>query len=103
MRSTLNQMSRVALGAGALLLMLAHATAAPTPPASFKEIAADRAARKQAAAQGKLPLPGTPDLSKLDERLTAQSVPEDASLLIRIFKAESEMEIWTSRGDGSGY
>ncbi len=38
---------------------------APDLPAG----AVDRAARKRLADEGKLPLPGTPDLTKLDERL----------------------------------
>ncbi|MCK9912250.1 hypothetical protein MXD81_24055, partial [Microbacteriaceae bacterium K1510] len=56
--------------------------------------------RKKANASGKLPLPGTPDLQRLDERLTEQGVASDATLLIRVFKAESEMEVWT--GDENG-
>jgi len=38
---------------------------APDLPAG----AVDRAERKRLAAEGKLPLPGTPELTKLDERL----------------------------------
>ncbi|MEI9901999.1 MAG: hypothetical protein WDN31_19960 [Hyphomicrobium sp.] len=56
--------------------------------------------RKRANSDGKLPLPGTPDLGRLDERLAEKGVAPDASVLIRVFKAESEMEIWT--GDQNG-
>ena len=68
----------------------------------LKDFAAERAARKEIAAQGK-PLPGTPDLERLEERLAKKGLPEGASMLIRIFKAESELEVWMSRGDGAGY
>jgi murein L,D-transpeptidase YafK len=44
-----------------------------------------------------LPLPGTPDLAKLDERLKAQSVALGAPVFLRIFKLESELEIWMEK------
>jgi len=69
---------------------------APDLPAG----AVDRAERKRLAAEGKLPLPGTPDLAKLDERLASQHVTRDASIMIRIFKAESELEVWMTTNTG---
>src|SRR4051794_4325141 len=69
---------------------------APDLPAG----AVDRAERKRLAADGKLPLPGTPDLAKLDERLASNHVMRDASIMIRIFKAESELEVWMTNNTG---
>jgi murein L,D-transpeptidase YafK len=71
-------------------------------PDTFEQISEIKAERKRAAAEGNLPLPGTPDLARLDERLAEKNVPSDASMLIRIFKAESELEVWMTTGDGSG-
>jgi murein L,D-transpeptidase YafK len=82
---------------------LALADAALALPPDAKDLAVDRAARKRAAAHGKLPLPGTPDLKHLDERLAKRGLPHDAAMLIRIFKAESELEIWINRGGGGRY
>ena len=44
-----------------------------------------------------LPLPGTPDLAKFDERLKAQGVALGAPVFLRIFKLESELEIWMQK------
>lgn len=57
---------------------------------------AERQQRWQAARSGalSLPLPGTPDVTKLPQRLAANGIALGAPLLIRIFKAESELEIW---------
>ena len=59
-----------------------------------------RIERKRANSDGKLPLPGTPDLKRLDDRLAEKGVDRDAPIFIRVFKAESEMEVWT--GDDNG-
>ncbi len=42
-------------------------------------------------------LPGTPDLSALDERLKAAGLTLGAPVLIRIFKREFELELWLKR------
>jgi murein L,D-transpeptidase YafK len=44
-----------------------------------------------------LPLPGTPDLAGLDARLQAQGVRLGAPAFIRIFKLESELELWIEK------
>jgi murein L,D-transpeptidase YafK len=44
-----------------------------------------------------LPLPGTPDLAKLDERLKARGVALGAPVFVRIFKLESELEMWMEK------
>jgi len=83
--------------------VLALAGAASAVPLEAKDIAAERADRKRAARQGKLPLPGTPDLALLDERLAKKGLPADSAIFIRIFKAESELEVWMSRESGATF
>jgi murein L,D-transpeptidase YafK len=65
----------------------------------LKDVAADRIERQRAAAVGALPLPGTPDVAVLQERLRDKGVTLADPILIRIFKAESELEIWKEKGD----
>jgi len=43
------------------------------------------------------PIPGTPDLAKLDRRLGAQGLQLGAPVFLRIFKLESELEIWMAK------
>jgi murein L,D-transpeptidase YafK len=44
-------------------------------------------------------LPGTPDLARFEERLAAHGVKRGAPVFIRIFKLESELELWVQKGD----
>jgi murein L,D-transpeptidase YafK len=46
------------------------------------------------------PLPGTPDLGRLNERLTAQGLALGSPIFIRIFKREQELELWMKKGSG---
>ena len=50
--------------------------------------------------QSGLPLPGTPDLAKFDDWLKAQGLQLGAPVFVRIFKLESQLEIWMEK-DGS--
>jgi murein L,D-transpeptidase YafK len=59
----------------------------------------DRLERQKAFARRELPLPGTPDLSKLKERMDAVGVKLGDAIFLRIFKAESELELWMRKGD----
>ncbi|MEQ1718019.1 MAG: L,D-transpeptidase family protein [Hyphomicrobium sp.] len=63
----------------------------------LKDVAADRVDRQRAAAEGALPLPGTPNVALLDERLKEKGVALSSPMLIRIFKSESELEIWKEK------
>lgn len=63
----------------------------------LKDVAPDRVERQRAAASGALPLPGTPNVAVLQERLRDKGVTMSAPILIRIFKAESELEIWKQK------
>ena len=82
---------------------LAWSGPAFSAPLEFKHITNELAARKKAAKQGKLPLPGTPELGNIEERLAKRGLPKDAAVLIRIFKAEAELEVWVSRGPNAAY
>ena len=42
-------------------------------------------------------LPGTPDLARLDERLAARGVALGVPVYLRIFKLESELELWVQK------
>ncbi len=97
----LTRSSRVILAICAAAFALALARSALALP-DARDLAADRAERKRAASNGK-PLPGTPDLSRLDERLAKRGLPSDAAMFIRIFKAESELEVWINRGGNAHY
>jgi murein L,D-transpeptidase YafK len=54
-------------------------------------------AEYQALFRAGKPLPGTPDLDRLDERLAAHGVKLGVPLYIRIFKLESELELWVEK------
>ncbi len=58
----------------------------------------DRAERKARFNAG-LPQRDTPDLAALDARLEAKGVAMGDPVFVRIFKRESELEIWMKRGD----
>lgn len=59
------------------------------------------AERKERLARYKsdLPLAGTPDLTQLKTRLSAAGLNLGAAIIVRIFKRESELEIWMKTGD----
>lgn len=80
-------------------LGLALALSSPCRALSIelKDVAADRIDRQRAAAAGALPLPGTPNVAILGDRLKEQNVTLANPILIRVFKAESELEIWKER------
>lgn len=60
----------------------------------------ERMERWRAARSGQLqvPLPGTPDTGKLLTRLSNAGLQLGAPVMIRIFKAESELEVWIKKG-----
>ncbi len=43
------------------------------------------------------PLRGTPDLARLDERLSAAGVKQGVPVFVRIFKLDSELELWVEK------
>lgn len=46
------------------------------------------------------PLHGTPDLSRLKERLVEKNLKSGNPIFIRIFKMESELELWMKNDEG---
>ncbi len=83
--------------AGAALACVA--TSAEALVIELKDVAADRVERQRAAAAGALPLPNTPNIADFSDRLKQKGVSLSAPILIRIFKSESELEIWKEKGD----
>ena len=61
-------------------------------------VAPERMARQIAHTRGALPLPGTPDTTRLSERLAAKGLTKGDPIFIRIFKASSELELWMQKG-----
>lgn len=80
-----------------LLAGLALVAEARALSIELKDAAPDRVERQRAAAVGRLPLPGTPDVTKTAERLAAKGFANGAPIFIRIFKAESELELWIEK------
>lgn len=90
--------ARAWAGAFALLALIGATGPASALSIELKDVAADRIERQRAAAEGALPLPGTPNIAMLDERLKEKGVTLADPILIRIFKTESELEIWKLKG-----
>lgn len=88
-----------ALGAG-LVLSAAAVVPALAVTIELKDVAADRIQRQRAFAKGQIPLPGTPDTVRFSERLAAAGLKSGAPILIRIFKAQSELELWIEKDGG---
>jgi murein L,D-transpeptidase YafK len=101
MTKSIPYMGRAALTVCAAAVVLGQVGTTSAHSLDIKDITDLRMERKKANSDGKLPLPGTPDLKRLDERLAEQGVADDAPILIRVFKAESEMEVWTGDEDGN--
>ena len=63
------------------------------------DTAPDRVERQRAYVRGAMPLPSTPDLARLDQRLQARGLAKGSPIHIRIFKASSELELWMRKED----
>jgi murein L,D-transpeptidase YafK len=85
----------------ALCLSLGASRTADALEVVLNDVAADRVERQRQFIRNELPLPGTPDLAKLDERLKARDLAEGRPIYIRIFKAESELELWMQNTKGT--
>jgi murein L,D-transpeptidase YafK len=86
--------ARFAVCLGVMVMAAMTATAARALVVELKDVAPDRIERQRAALAGNLPLAETPDITKLDERLAAKGFTIGNPVFIRIFKAESELELW---------
>ena len=65
----------------------------------LRDYAPDRVERQRAYTRGEMPLPTTPNLAKLDDRLAGRGLAKGRPIFIRVFKASSELEIWMQKGD----
>ncbi len=92
------------LTALALITVFACASAieACADPADSDASVAERLSRRVAAMEGRLqlPLPGAPDPATLNDRLALAGLKLGSPVMIRVFKAESQLEIWMQR-DGT--
>ncbi|MFN3744764.1 MAG: hypothetical protein ACK4TL_08675 [Hyphomicrobiaceae bacterium] len=90
------------LGAWALFigLLILGWCAAPASAlvVELDDVAPDRIERQRAFARGTLPPSSAPELSDLGARLAEKGLTEGAPILIRIFKAESVLELWMRKG-----
>ena len=81
------------------IALLVPLQAARAVSIELKDVASDRVERQRAAAEGNLPLAGTPDLSRLNERLAEKGLKLGSPVLLRVFKSESEFEVWLRKDD----
>jgi len=87
-----------AIAAAAVAGVMLAAGSAQAITIEIDDVAPDRVERQRAFAEGALPLAGTPDLGQLNDRLTAKGLKPGAAMFIRIFKSESELEVWMQKG-----
>lgn len=66
-------------------------------PDEERALAIERAKRRLYWSAG-LPLPGTPDLGRLPERLAGKGMSLGSPVLMRVFKREFELEVWLRKG-----
>lgn len=99
---------RVSTGTAFALLLLALAAAAYFHLERLPFVAdyldnhrmtAKRWSNRALAAAGQ-PLPGTPPLADLDQRLAAAGLKRGAPVFVRIFKREFELELWMRGPEG---
>lgn len=91
-RAAFAAMATAVLASAGIALAPAHAITI-----EIDDVAPDRVERQRAFAEGALPLAGTPDLAQLSDRLAAKGLKAGAELFIRVFKAESELEVWMKK------
>jgi murein L,D-transpeptidase YafK len=87
--------------ATAVAMVLACVAALPAQALviELQDVAADRIERQRSYAEGALPLPGTPDVGALPQRLASKGLKQGDAIFIRVFKAESELEIWMRKDE----
>ena len=82
-------------------LVMGYFSAAGALEVVLNDVAADRVERQRHYVRGELPLSGTPDLNKLDERLASLGLTRGRPIYVRIFKEESELELWMQNRAGT--
>ena len=63
----------------------------------LRDVAPDRIERQRAAEAGRLPLANTPDVDQLETRLAEAGLKSGTPILMRVFKASSELELWMEK------
>ncbi len=83
-----------------LLVLVASAVITPASAlvVELDDVAPDRIERQRAFVRGTLPQTSA-GIDTLRERLAARGLVEGAPVMIRIFKLESELELWMRKGD----
>ncbi len=101
MRSTARRIRRFAFAAA--IGVSAGVAVALTPAAAVTielvDVAPERIENQRRNAEDAKPLAGTPDLAAIEARLNAAGVKIGDPLLIRVFKAEAELEVWMRKDD----
>jgi murein L,D-transpeptidase YafK len=90
----------LALTAAFLALHVASVRTASAIEIVLDDVAPDRVERQRAYARGAVPLPDTPDLENVEQRLAAQGLKRGSPVFLRVFKATSELELWMQK-DGA--
>lgn len=81
-----------------ILTLMTLAVPAAALVVELDDVAPDRIERQRAFARGTLPSTSAPELGDLGEWLADKGLAEGAPILIRIFKAESALELWMRKG-----
>lgn len=81
-----------------LMALMAFALPASALVIELEDVAPDRIERQRAFSRGILPAADAPDLDDLKDRLAEKGLSEGAPILVRIFKAESQLELWMRKG-----
>ncbi len=90
----------VAMTFGGVFAAAALITASPGLSSTLDQWATDlERGTYRALHRWGLPLPGTPDLRQLDARLKAGGFAAGDAVLVRVFKRESDLEVWLKRGN----
>jgi murein L,D-transpeptidase YafK len=83
---------------GLILTLTAFVVPAAALVVELDDVAPDRIERQRAFVRGTLPPASAPEPGDVGNWLADQGVVEGAPILIRIFKAESELELWMQKG-----
>ncbi|MGD9784424.1 MAG: L,D-transpeptidase family protein [Hyphomicrobiaceae bacterium] len=89
-------MRRVGLSLSLLIMSMVPASAVTI---ELKDAAPERIENQRRYNDDGAALPGTPDLTNLEARLRDKGMALGSPMLMRVFKSESEVEVWLQRGE----
>lgn len=78
---------------------MVHTRTASALEVELLDVAPDRVERQRVFVRGDGPLPNTPDTRRLPERLAERGLAAGNPIFVRIFKQESQLELWMQKGD----